>query len=322
MSPTPTTEVYAGIDVSKARLDVALRPTGECWSFANDHLGIDSLVSRLRAASPTLVVLEATGGLERPIAAALAAAGIPVAVVNPRQARDFAKATGQLAKTDKIDAGILARFGEAVRPEPRPIPNHQAREFAAILARRRQIIDMTTAEKNRLGAMTSKPVNKRIEAHIKWLEKELSRTDDDLDETIRNSPVWREEEELLRGVPGVGPVLARTLLAELPELGSGELSSKQLAALVGVAPLNRDSGTLRGRRTIWGGRERVREVLYMGALVATRFNPTIKEFYERLCAKGKPKMVALVACMRKLLTILNAILKNRTPWRSFHALTP
>jgi transposase len=179
---------------------------------------------------------------------------------------------------------------------------------------------MLTAENNRLGATASKPVKKRIEAHVKWLEKELSRTDDDLDETIKASDTWRENEALLRGVPGVGPVLARTLLAELPELGSGELNPKQLAALVGVAPLNRDSGTLRGRRTIWGGRDRVRSVLYMGALVATRHNPTIKEFYERLCAGGKPKMVALVACMRKLLTILNAILKNRTPWRSTHAL--
>ncbi len=319
---TTTNEVYVGIDVSKARLDVAVRPTGASFDLANDQAGIDSLVGRLEVAHPALVVLEATGGLERPVAGALAAAGIPVAVVNPRQARDFARATGQLAKTDKIDAQSLARFADAVRPEPRPIPDHQAREFAAILARRRQIIEMTTAEKNRLSSTTSKPVRKRIEAHLRWLEKELSRTDEDLDETIRKSPIWRENEELLRGVPGVGPVLARTLLAELPELGAGELNPKQLAALVGVAPLNRDSGTLRGRRTIWGGRDRVRSVLYMGALVATRHNPTIKEFYERLCASGKPKMVALVACMRKLLTILNAILKNRTPWRSFHALTP
>jgi len=325
MSSSTDEVLYAGIDVSKARLDVALRPTAEgCLGFANDQAGIDSLLARLQQASPTLVVLEATGGLEHPIAAALAAAGIPVAVVNPRQVRDFARATGRLAKTDKIDAQVLARFGEEdLRPEPRPIPDQQAREFAAILARRRQIVEMITAEKNRSGAMRSKPVRKRIEAHIKWLEKELKRTDEDLDETIRASVIWRENEALLKkSVPGVGPVLARTLLAELPELGGGELSPKQLAALVGVAPLNRDSGTLRGRRTTWGGRERVREVLYMGALVATRYNSTIKEFYERLCGGGKPKMVALVACMRKLLTILNAILKNRTPWRSSHALTP
>jgi transposase len=209
-----------------------------------------------------------------------------------------------------------------VRPEPRPIPDQEAREFAAILARRRQIVEMLTAEKNRSGATDSKPVKKRIAAHIRWLEKEIERTDSDLDQTIQASATWHENEALLRGVAGVGPVLARTLLAELPELGGGELSSKQLAALVGVAPLNRDSGMLRGRRAIWGGRERVRNALYMGALVETRFNPTIKEFYKRLCAAGKAKKVALVACMRKLLVILDAILKNRTPWRSPYTRTP
>jgi transposase len=321
----PSSKTYVGVDVSKDRLDVALRPTtGAGWSFPNEQAGIDALVSRLllEEAPPALVVLEATGGFERPLAAALAAAGMPVAVVNPRQVRDFARATGRLAKTDRIDAEILARFAEAVRPSVRPVPDEEAREFAAILVRRRQIVGMLTAEKNRLGATASKPLKKRIEAHIRWLEKELERTDDDLDETIEGSAAWRENETLLRGVPGVGPVLARTLLAELPELGGGELSPKQLAALVGVAPLNRDSGTFRGRRTVWGGRERVRDALYMGALVATRFNPTIKEFYERLCAGGKPKKVALVACMRKLLLILDAILKNRTPWRSPHALAP
>jgi transposase len=320
----PSSKIYVGVDVSKDRLDVALRPTGAGWSFPNEQSGIDALVSQLlleEAPPPALVVLEATGGFERPLAAALAATGMPVAVVNPRQARDFARATGRLAKTDRIDAEILARFAEAVRPTVRPIPDEEAQEFAAILVRRRQIVGMLTAEKNRLGATASKALKKRIEAHIRWLEKELERTDNDLDETIEASAIWRENETLLRGVPGVGPVLARTLLAELPELGGGELSPKQLAALVGVAPLNCDSGTLRGRRTIWGGRERVRDALYMGALVATRFNPTIKEFYERLCAGGKPKKVALVACMRKLLLILDAILKKRTPWRSSHALT-
>jgi transposase len=320
-----SSKIYVGVDVSKARLDVALRPTGAGWSFPNDQAGIDALVSRLlleEAPPPTLVVLEATGGFERPLAAALAATGMPVAVLNPRQARDFARATGRLAKTDRIDAEILARFAEAVRPTVRPIPGKEAQEFAAVLARRRQIVGMLTAEKNRLGTTASKPLKKRIEAHIRWLEKELKRSDNDLDETIEGSATWRENEALLRGVPGVGPVLARTLLAELPELGGGELSPKQLAALVGVAPLKRDSGTLRGRRTVWGGRERVRDALYMGTLVATRFKPTIKEFYERLCAGGKPKKVALVACMRKLLLILDAILKNRTPWRSPHALAP
>jgi transposase len=316
------TMVYAGVDISKGRLDVALRPTGGCWSVTNDEADIDALVGRLREeeAPVALVVLEATGGFERPLAAALAAAGIPVAVVNPRQARDFAKATGRLAKTDRIDAEVLARFAEAVRPEPRAIPDQEAWEFAAILARRRQIVEMLTAEKNRSGATVSNPVKKRIDAHIRWLEKELASTDEDLDEAIRESPTWREDEALLRGVPGVGPVLSRTLLAELPELGT--LKGKQVAALVGVAPLNRDSGTLRGRRTVWGGRSEVREPLYMATLAAARYNPRIREFYERLLGAGKPKKVALVACMRKLLTILNSMLKHHTPWRENHALAP
>jgi transposase len=239
---------------------------------------------------------------------------------NPRQARDFARATGRLAKTDKIDAESLAHFAEAVRPAPRPILKEEARALGEILARRRQLVGMLTAENNRLLTATTKRVKKRIEAHLRWLEKELARADRDLQEVIEESPVWRENEELLRGVPGVGPVLARTLLAELPELG--QLKNKQLAALVGVAPLNRDSGMLRGKRAIWGGRSGVRAALYMGALVATRCNPTIKEFYERLLAAGKPKKVALVACMRKLLVILNAMLRNRTSWSPSHALTP
>lgn len=314
-------QLYAGVDVSKERLDVSLRPTGDSFRVPNDAAGIDELLTRLEEARPALVVLEATGGFERSLAAALAAAGLAVAVVNPRQARDFARATGRLAKTDALDAEALARFAEAVRPTPRVIPDEEARALCAILARRRQIVAMLAAEKNRLHAPTStKPVKKRIEAHVRWLEKELACTDRDLDEAIEESPTWRENEELLRGVPGVGPVLARTLLAELPELGSEDLTGKQLAALVGVAPLNRDSGTLRGRRAVWGGRAQVRAVLYMGALAATRFNPAVKGFYERLLAAGKPRKVALVACMRKLLVVLNAILKHRTPWRSSHAL--
>lgn len=321
-SSAPTTELYAGIDVSKRRLDVALRPKEESFGLPNDQAGIEDLLARFEQARPKLVVLEATGGFERAAAATLAAAGIPIAVVNPRQARDFARATGRLAKTDRIDAEVLARFAEAVRPPAKALPDQEAQDFAAILARRSQIVEMMSAEKNRLGAARSTFVEKRIRAHIRWLEKELERTDSDLDQTIRDSPTWRENEALLRGVPGVGPVLARTLLAELPELGSGTLTPKQLAALVGVAPFNRDSGPMRGKRAVWGGRGRVREALYMGALVATRFNPTIKEFYERLVGAGKPKKVALVACMRKLLTILNAILKHRTPWRSPHALAP
>jgi transposase len=263
--------------------------------------------------------MEASGGFERPAVAALAASGVALFVVNPRQARDFAKATGKLAKTDRIDAFVLARFAEAIRPTPRAIPNEQAREFQEILARRRQIVRMMTAEKNRLGASASKAIRGRIEAHVKWLEKELSRTERDLDETIQaRSPTLKGNEVLLKSVPGVGPVLARTLLAELPELDS--LSPRELSALVGVAPLNRDSGTLKGRRTVWGGRARVREALYMGALIASRFNPSIKEFYERLVEADKPKKVALVACMRKLLTILNAVMRERTPWRCPHAL--
>jgi transposase len=312
-----TTKVYAGIDVSKGRLEVAVRPVGERFDVPNDDAGIDELVGGLRQRHPALVVLESTGGLERSLVAALAASGLAVAVVNPRQARDFARATGRLAKTDRIDAHVLAHFAEAVRPTPRAAPEEEAYVFGAILARRRQIVEMLTAENNRLGT-APRAVRKRIEAHVRWLEKELKRTDDDLDEAIQESPTWRENAALLRSVPGVGPVLCRTLLAELPELGT--LTHKQLAALVGVAPLNRDSGTMRGKRAVWGGRSGVRAALYMAALVATRHNPQLKEFYERLLAAGKAKKVALVACMRKLLIILNAILKHRTPWRSPHAL--
>jgi len=316
---------HVGIDVSKATLDVAVLPIREHFVVPNDEAGIEELLSRLAqvvvsADDALLVVLEASGGFERPLAAALAASGIALFVVNPRQARDFAKATGTLAKTDALDAFVLAHFAQAIRPAPRAIPDQEAREFQEILARRRQIIKMATAEKNRLGASTSKAVRGRIEAHIRWLEKELSRTDRDLDETIQSSPTFKANEALLRSVPGVGPVLCRTLLAELPELGS--LSPRELSALVvGVAPLNRDSGTLRGRRTVWGGRARVREALYMGALIASYFNPTIKEFYERLVEAGKPKKeVALVACMRKLLVILNAVMRDRTSWRCPHTL--
>jgi len=315
-----TEKVHVGIDVSKARLDVAMLPSGETFAVTNDEDGIQTLLEKLlqEAAGPTLVVLEATGGLQRPLVAALFASRIASAVVNPRQSRDFAKAIGRLAKTDRIDALVLARFAEAVRPEPKAPPKTEALEFQAIVARRRQLIQMMTAEKNRLGAATSRKVRSRLEAHIRWLEKELARIDQDLDEAIADSPTFKESETLLRSVPGVGPVLCRTLLAELPELGS--LSPRELSALLGVAPINRDSGTLRGRRSVWGGRARVREALYMAALVATRYNPAIKEFYGRLVASGKPKKVALVACMRKLLTILNAMIRERTPWRFPHAL--
>lgn len=303
---------FIGIDVSKAQLDMAVRPTAERWSRPNSEVGIRAMVTRLVALKPTLVTLEATGGLEVALTGALVTAGLPVVVVNPRQVRDFAKAIGQLAKTDVLDAEILARFGEAVRPKPRPLPDAATQELAAFLARRRQLVEMLVSEKNRLGGAIRR-VRPAIQAHISWMEGQLAQIDTDLEEAIRNSPIWREKDDLLKSVPGVGPVLSRTLLAGLPELGC--LTRHQVAALVGVAPLNRDSGTLRGRRTVGGGRAGVRRVLYMSALVATRHNPVIRAFYQRLCAEGKVKKVALVACMHKLLTILNAMLKRRTPWR-------
>ena len=255
--------------------------------------------------------MEATGGRQLPVAAALATAGLAVAVVNPRQVRDFARAIGQLAKTDALDAQLLARFAEVVQPTPRPLPDAQAQELSALLARRRQLVGMRTAERNRLD--TALPaVRPRIQAHIAWLDDELAALDHDLRDAVQASPLWRERENLLRSVPGVGPTTALTLLAEVPELG--HLDRKAIAALVGVAPLACESGTLRGRRVVWGGRARVRAALYMAALVATRHNPTIRAFYQRLCAAGKPKKVALTACMHKLLLILNAILRHHTPW--------
>jgi transposase len=326
LDPTTTAQLFAGVDVSKDRLDVCLRWSEperhneeDAFVVAYDESGIDALVSRLLEERPELVILEATGGFERTVIGALAAVGLALVVVNPRQVRDFARATGRLAKTDRIDAAILARFAEAVRPAPKPLPDGEIRALQAIVARRRQLLGMIAAENNRLSS-APKAVGKRIKAHIRWLEKELSRTEGDLEAVIESSPALGENEALLRSVPGVGPVLARTLLAGVPELGT--LTHKRVAALVGVAPLNRDSGTLRGRRSVWGGRAEVRSALYMGALVAARRNPVVKEFYERLLAAGKPKKVALVACMRKLLSILNAVLKHRTPWRSPAYLSP
>jgi transposase len=301
---------FVGIDVSKGQLDIALCP-GRIFSVPNDEGGFAQILERLKANPPTLVVLEATGGLEIPLTGTLAAAGVPVVVVNPRQVRDFAKATGQLAKTDAIDAQVLARFAEVIRPEPRRLPDEQTQALAALVTRRRQLIEMLTAEKNRL-ASARPAIRKNLRAHITWLERALHQADTDLADAMRQSPIWREKDELLRSVPGIGPVLTTTLLANLPELGT--LTHKQIAALVGVAPLNRDSGTLRGRRTVWGGRAQVRTALYMAAIVAARFNPVIRIFYQRLCTAGKAKKVALVACMRKLLTIVNAMLKHRTPW--------
>ncbi|MDP9374648.1 MAG: IS110 family transposase [Chloroflexota bacterium] len=303
---------YVGVDVAKVGLDIAVRPGGDRWSTANDAESVAALVTRQHDLQPTLVVLEATGGYERPLAAALASAGLPVAVVNPRQARDFARATGKLAKTDALDAQALAHFAEAVRPPARPVPNAAAEALGAVLARRRQLVEMLTAERNRLHPAAT-AVRERIAAHIAWLEEELDATTQELARIIAADPAWRERDALLRGVPGVGPVLSTTLLAELPEIGA--LTRHEVAALAGVAPLNRDSGTRRGKRAVWGGRAQLRATLYMGTLAAMRFNPVIKAFYDRLCAAGKPKKVALVACMRKLLTILNAMLARRTPWR-------
>lgn len=312
------TWMCVGIDVSKAQLDIALRPAGHGWQVPNEEGGIRLLVARLQAVDPTLMVLEATGGLELPVTLALAAAGLPVAVVNPRHTRDVAHATGQLAKTDALDARALAHFAAAVRPVPRPLPEAQAQALSALLGRRRQLIEMLTAEQHRLSTAPL-GLRPRIQAHIQWLEHERCDVDTDVGRRIRTSPVWCAKDDLWQRVPGVGPVLSHTLVAQLPELGT--LSRQRLAALVGVAPLNRDSGTLRGRRRVWGGRASVRATLSMGALVAVRYNPVLKMFYDRLRTAGKPAKVALTACMRKLLAILNAMLKHQIPWQENYALT-
>ena len=306
-----TQRVYVGVDVSKAHLDVARHDDEEVWRVGNDEQGIDELVNRLVALGPELVVLEATGGFEVPAAAALAAREIPVVVANPRQARDFAKSAGRLAKTDTIDARGLALFAERVRPQVRELPSEEARALGALVSRRRQIIDMITAEKNRLG-FALKPVQKGIAKHIRWLERQLADVDSDLDSMIRNSPVWAAKRDLLQSVPGVGPNLSRILIAELPELG--QLSHRQIAALVGVAPFARDSGVFRGKRMIWGGRAPVRTALFLSTWSAARWNPVIRLFHERLRANGKPPKVAQVACMRKLLTILNAMVRDGRAW--------
>jgi len=307
-------EVVVGIDVAKAQLDVAVRPGGEQRRYTNDAEGIAELVTRLRVLGPWLIVVEATGGYEAPFVAEVGLAGLPIAVVNPRQVREFARASGQLAKTDRLDAQVLAHFAEALRPVPRPLPDAQTQELAALVERRRQVVAMRTAEQHRLGAARVPRVHAHIQAHLAWLETELAEGDKELHRLLRASPLWRERDNLLRGVPGIGPVLSLTLVADLPELG--RLSHGQIAALVGGAPRNRDSGTQRGRRTVWGGRAALRTVLYMGTLRATRCNPVIRSFYDRLLAAGKAKKVALVACRHKLLTILNAMLKHQTPWQA------
>jgi transposase len=302
-----------GIDVSKDRLDVHLRPSGEAFAVTRDGKGLENLVERLSALDLSVVVLEATGGFETKVAAALAGAGLPLAVVNPRQIRDFARALGRLAKTDAIDAAVIASFAEKIRPEARPLASQEARSLGELVARRRQIVEMIGMEANRRKRAADKRLIKKIDRHLAFLEKELVEVDADIDAGIRASPAWREAEDLLVSVPGVGPVTARTLIAELPELG--QLDRRKLAALVGVAPFNRDSGAWRGHRMIAGGRTSVRNTLYMAALAATRCNPVIKANYHRLVSRGRPKKVAIIACLRQLLTILNAILRTKTSWK-------
>lgn len=308
-----TSELYVGIDVSKDHLDVAVRPGGQTSRFPNDESGISTLVAHLSPQAPSRVVMEATGGLEMGAAVALGAAGLPVVIANPRQVRDFARALGILAKTDRLDAMAIARFAEVVKPAVRALPDAQTQELSALLTRRRQVVEMITAEKNRLGRAAPR-LGPSIREHIAWLEGDLAGLDAQLGDWVKGSPLWREKENLLRGVPGVGPVTSFTLLGQLPELGS--LSRQKVAALVGVAPFNRDSGRLRGKRAVWGGRAGVRAVLYMAAVSAARCNPVISRFYGRLIGEGKPAKVALTACMRKLLTILNAMLKHNTPWQA------
>ena len=307
---------YIGVDVSSSELVVGVLPTGEVWQVANDPEGFSVLTRRLGVLSPALIVLEASGGYEAEVAGELADAGMPVVVINPRQTREFARSSGRLAKTDAIDAMALARFGQAINPPVRPLPTQSEKELRALIGRRRQIVGMITAERNRLPKATVY-VRRQIEQHIAWLQTQLEDLGKDLNRLIESSPVWQARDDLLQSVPGVGPVASSVLLAELPELGC--LNRKEIACLVGVAPHNRDSGRFRGKRSVWGGRSHVRSALYMATLVASRYNPAIKAFYGRLCEAGKPKKVALVASMRKLLTILNAMLKNHTAWNPHYA---
>jgi transposase len=311
--------LFIGIDVSKAKLDAAIRPGDQSFSVTNNQRGITALMKQLKTLNVSRIVLEASGGYEIAAASELAAAGLPVAVVNPRQVRDFARATGRLAKTDAIDARVLAHFAELIQPHVRPLPDAQSRELMALVARRRQLIEMLTAESNRYGRAAAM-LNRGIAAHIRWLRKQLGELDAAMEQAIRRSPLWSEKARLLRSVPAVGSVTVTTLLAHLPELGT--LSRRKIAALVGVAPFNHDSGKLRGTRTIWGGRAQVRAVLYMAALVGTRHNSMLQAFYTRLLNTGKKPKVALTACMRKLLILLNAILRQQLPWNSDFACGP
>jgi transposase len=314
MEQPPSTPSFVGIDVSKDRLDVHIRPSGHAFTAGRDGDGLERLAAELGQLEPALVVLEATGGFEVTVAAALAAAGLPLAVVNPRQIRDFARAMGRLAKTDALDAEAIALFAERIRPEPRPVAGPDALALAELVARRRQLVEMIGMERNRLRLVQARRVQKSLAATLRVLEAELARLDRDIDGTVRGSPVWRETEDLLTSVPGIGDITARTLIAELPELG--RLDRRRIAALVGVAPVNRDSGQWRGHRAIAGGRVGVRNTLFMATLSAIRWNPVIRAHYARLVAAGRPRKLAIVACIRHLLTILNAILRTGTPWQN------
>jgi transposase len=313
MEQPATAPSFVGIDVSKERLDVHVRPSGQTFAAARDGKGLEPLVSELRQLAPALIVLEATGGFELTVAAALAAVGLPLAVVNPRQIRDFARATGRLAKTDALDAQIIALFAERIRPDPRPLADADSQTLAELVARRRQVIEMIGMESNRLRQARDLRVQRTIKATLKTLEAQLVQLDREINDTVKGSPAWRAADDLLTSVPGVGNITSCTLMADLPELG--QLDRRRIAALVGVAPINRDSGQMRGRRTIAGGRTDVRNALYMAALSAIRWNPVISEHYRNLVDRGRPKKVALVACMRRLLGILNAIVRTKTPWQ-------
>lgn len=308
------TQVFVGIDVGKDVLFVAIRPFGDNLEIANREDGIVDLVKRLRFLRPTLVVMEATAGYETPVAVAIYRAGIPVVISNPRLVRSFARATGHLAKTDKIDAGVIAHFAELIRPEPRRLEDPDEERLGRLVKRRKQLLRMIVMEKNRVAKGVPE-VRKEIQKHLDWLAKDLERIDQALNDFIQSSPIWSAKNDLLQSVPGIGKVGAQAIISDLPELGT--LNRKQIASLVGVAPLNRDSGNFKGRRSIWGGRAHIRTVLYMVAVVASRCNPVIKEFYERLCKAGKPKKVALTACIRRLLAILNAMMRNGTRWGEF-----
>jgi transposase len=314
------TQVFVGLDVSKQHLDVAVRPQNRHFVTPNDDRGTKQLVKRLAALKPQLIVLEASGGYEFLVTAALAEAQLPVALVNPQSVRKFAGATGKLAKTDKIDAQVLAHFAEALRPEPRPLPDQAQQMLKAALQRRLQVVKMIGQEKNRLEKTFIPSVRQDIQAHLTWLSQRLEQLDRDLSDQIRQSPLWRDRDRLLRTIPGIGPIVSRAVIAQLPEAGT--LPGKKTVALVGVAPYNRDSGRFRGKRMIRGGRSYLRRMLYMAAVVASRWNPVIRAFYQRLLAAGKPKKLALTACMRKLVLILNAMVKNNQPWNQFITQVP